>query len=468
MRHGIQGSDAVLPQQVAHRRPAPERFASSRSVASPLRIRSSRGEKGFVVTAFIAFVFGLLLIVNTLTQMGEDAYSIGRASIVVTLILPQLLLVISRPRGLRRWRHLAAPVTCFFFLSLLYYPRGVDSDDNWIPLLQVVLLGGFFTSVATFSWSSQALMLLNWIARGFILASLLCWAWLELKIPNYGPYINPNANGAALAYLFGVSLLSVRPGTSFVSKSTRVGWVTLALLAITSTVSRASLLAALTSIAVYIFWPLVCRRRSIFIATFCAPLLLVATITAFRSVLLDQAHALGFSAWSSDLTGKTLSTRSRIWEPVYSAIVERPIWGHGPDIDIAQLLNADLSSHSIYLQVALQTGLVGLSVLLFLLFRIWSTLWLGRTDLVVRGAGAFLIGMLIHEGFEVMLLQNNVALGTIVWFILGIGVARSIAADSNWPNQHSMSPGSFRPSKQFRKLNRVVANSAPARAPSSA
>ena len=235
-------------------------------------------------------------------------------------------------------------------------------------------------------------MLLNWIARGFILASLLYWAWLELPIPNYGPYINPNANGAALAYLFGLSLLSVRPGTSFVSKSTRVGWVSLALLAITSTVSRASLLAALASIAVYIFWPLVCRRRSIFIATFCAPLVLVATITAFRSVLLEQAHVLGFSTLSSDLTGKSLATRSRIWEPVYSAIVERPIWGHGPDIDIAQLLNADLSSHSIYLQVALQTGLVGLSVLLFLLFRIWFTLWLGRNDLVVRGAGAFLIG----------------------------------------------------------------------------
>ena len=244
--------------------------------------------------------------------------------------------------------------------------------------------------------------------------------------------------------------------------------MSLALLAIASTVSRASLLAALASIAVYIFWPLVCRRRSIFIATFCAPLVLVATITAFRSVLLEQAHAIGFSAWSSDMTGKSLATRSRIWEPVYSAIVERPIWGHGPDIDIAQLLNADLSSHSIYLQVALQTGLVGLSVLLFLLFRIWSTLWLGRNDLVVRGAGAFLIGMLIHEGFEVMLLQNNVALGTIVWFILGIGVARSIAVDSNWANQRSMSPGSFRPSKQFRKLNRVVVNSAPARVPSSA
>ena len=215
MRHGIEGSDAALPRQMAPRRITPARSANRTSVASTLRRRSSRGDKGFVVTAFIAFVFGLLLIVNTLTQMGEDAYSIGRASIVVTLILPQLILVISRPRGLRRRRHLAAPVACFVFLSLLYYPRGVDSDDNWIPLLQVVLLGGFFTSVATFSWSSQALMLLNWIARGFIFASLLYWAWMQLPIPNYGPYINPNANGAALAYLFGLSLLSVRHGAAF-------------------------------------------------------------------------------------------------------------------------------------------------------------------------------------------------------------------------------------------------------------
>ena len=83
---------------------------------------------------------------------------------------------------------------------------------------------------------------------------------------------------------------------------------------------------------------------------------------------------------------------------------------------------------------------------------------------MVRGAGAFLIGMLIHEGFEVMLLQNNVALGTIVWFILGIGVVRSIAVDSNWPNQRSMSPGNFRPNKQFRKRNSVDANSVPTRA----
>ena len=81
-------------QVVASRRLTPARSANRTSVASTLRIRSSRSEKGFIVTAFIAFVFGLLLIVNTLTQMGEDAYWIGRASIVVTLILPQLILVI--------------------------------------------------------------------------------------------------------------------------------------------------------------------------------------------------------------------------------------------------------------------------------------------------------------------------------------------------------------------------------------
>ena len=436
--------DPILDSISARRRPSSVRTDWQTPHTGNGLVTASSARRGFVVPALFALVLGILLILSTMTDMGDEAYWIGRNCLLVALIMPQVMALLQPATTVRTWRHLVVPLLCFVILFALYLPRGDESNDNWVPLIQIVLLAGFFASTATWTWTRGSLIVFLWIAQLFVLGSLVGWILLEFPVPFFGYYVNPNANGAVFAYLFGLSMLGVRPRKSLESVVWLCGWLGLTLLAIGTTVARASLLAMFAGMAVYVVWPALCRRRLIFMVAFWVPLTTIGAVTALEAIVIERAHEHGFGALSNDLTGKNLTTRSRVWEPILAAIVERPIWGHGSDIDVTDVVNADLSSHSMYLQVTLQAGFSGLAVLVFLLNRIWTTFWLGRRDPTVRAAGAAMIGMLLHQGFVVSLTQNHVAVGTIVWLILGVGVARSIALDGNRPFKQAATPNRVR------------------------
>ena len=73
----------------------------------------------------------------------------------------------------------------------------------------------------------------------------------------------------------------------------------------------------------------------------------------------------------------------------------------------------------------LQAGIVSLVVLGVTLWSIWLSLYNKRKDTIVRLAGSFLLGALVHEAFEVSLTQNNLTVGIIIWSIIAIGVGRA-------------------------------------------
>jgi len=85
------------------------------------------------------------------------------------------------------------------------------------------------------------------------------------------------------------------------------------------------------------------------------------------------------------------------------------------------------SSHNLYLQTTLQVGFVGLAALFVLLWVVWRQLWHRRRTPFARVAGAFLVGTLVHQMFEVSLTQVNLANGFLVWLVLAIGSSRAEA-----------------------------------------
>ncbi|OMD21169.1 hypothetical protein BJP51_32180 [Paenibacillus odorifer] len=125
-------------------------------------------------------------------------------------------------------------------------------------------------------------------------------------------------------------------------------------------------------------------------------------------------------------TGKNLySGRQIIWADLIT-VVKQNLWiGHGAGTLPSEVSNVRASSHSFYLQIALQTGILGLSSVLLLLLSVWRIMWHGRYDNRVRLSAAFFIGILYHQSFEVMLTQNNMAIALFQWLILAIGASYS-------------------------------------------
>ena len=108
-------------------------------------------------------------------------------------------------------------------------------------------------------------------------------------------------------------------------------------------------------------------------------------------------------------------------------IEEEPWWGQGvgfqPEADPQY---AGLSAHNLYLQIALQLGYVGVGLFVGFFGAIWASLWRNRRSRMVRLVGAFFIGIIVHESFEVTLTQNNLAIGCIFWLILSFGLNPSL------------------------------------------
>ena len=396
----------------------------------------------FTATPIFALALGTLLPLNTLTNVGDELSWIGRLSIAFTMSLPSLLLFGQLGARKGKSRSWLGFIACFSVLFLLYLPRGGDGDRDWVPLLQIALVAVFFGGCASCAWPYRSLKVLGWIAQFWLCVSLLTWIWYKYPIPFTAWYENSNANGAILAYVSGLAVFALPMGNTVNKKFTATGWLCAVTVLIATAMSRAAIMAVLLGTAIYIAWPAIVRTRTRHIATLVLLLGSVGGFFAMQTILASDMYDRGYNDLSHELTGKNLGTRTKVWKAAGELILERPLFGHGAETQISNMLGMDISSHSLYLQVILQVGFVGLATLLALFFVIWNTFWQGRRDPIVRLTGAFFCGMLLHQAFAVSLTQNNLALGVIAWLVLAIGVSRSLAI-----KDHSAKSTRRRPSR---------------------
>lgn len=88
----------------------------------------------------------------------------------------------------------------------------------------------------------------------------------------------------------------------------------------------------------------------------------------------------------------------------------------------SMIYNTDFSSHNMYLQTILQSGVVGLLLLLCLFWMIRGKL-VECGDFSSRVGVSLLLAMLVHECLEVSLTQNNFTYGLLIWTVIGISLA---------------------------------------------
>ena len=122
------------------------------------------------------------------------------------------------------------------------------------------------------------------------------------------------------------------------------------------------------------------------------------------------------------------SGRQRLWGGIFQAINESPFFGQGLSALPADFLDTGLSSHNLYLQVLLQSGYVGLFLLIVLLWLIMERLMSQPMDNNVALSIAMIVAVVIQETFEVCLLQNHLMVGLMMWMIIGVGIRHGTRA----------------------------------------
>ena len=114
------------------------------------------------------------------------------------------------------------------------------------------------------------------------------------------------------------------------------------------------------------------------------------------------------------------SPRELFWPIVLNLILAKPYFGYGAGTILRDVSEITFSTHSQFLQIALQTGAVGLAAFFLLLASLWTVLH-RQPDGALRALGlAVLTSVIITNIFGITLLQNAVSIGVLQWAVLGL------------------------------------------------
>lgn len=158
-----------------------------------------------------------------------------------------------------------------------------------------------------------------------------------------------------------------------------------------------------------------------------ALLLFAAYVTVFLAALSQVLIGIvGGGTFAFGLSVRT--PRELFWPIVLDLILARPYFGHGAGTILRDVSEITFSTHSHFLQVALQTGAAGLAAFMALLAALWVLLH-RQEDGALRALGlAVLTSVIVVNVFGITLLQNAVSIGVLQWTIIGTCMSPSAGA----------------------------------------
>ena len=232
--------------------------------------------------------------------------------------------------------------------------------------------------------------------------------------------INPNSIGM-LCFTLSALLIASKTDRQILSFS---NFLILSFLIISIAVlARASFLALTMLLATYMAWHFITQNRLTYWTTF---FLILTVISGSIFVLTNTSSSIFifFDVISQSLLGRNLDTgRDAIWTNLIPLLVERPFFGWGPSVNIAEISNSSQSAHNLYIQIMLQVGLLGLVCLILILAGIWKGLYSRKHSHLARCTGSYLLGIMILQAFEVTLTQNLIAFGVPFWVLAGFALS---------------------------------------------
>jgi O-antigen ligase len=182
-------------------------------------------------------------------------------------------------------------------------------------------------------------------------------------------------------------------------------------------------------------WPLFTRKKQLYYLVFWGFIIFMLAAIASYLFLTMFGGLEALNELSLKLFKKSMWTRTGIWSLLCGYIAEQPFFGYGTESASTLIVAPDwapqrktINSHSLYFELLLRFGVVGLLLFIILMFSIWKTLWIGRREKAVRVAGSFLLAALFFSSTVEFLIFNMQLRNGFAWIIFGIGMGASLRA----------------------------------------
>ena len=272
-------------------------------------------------------------------------------------------------------------------------------------------------------WEDNDVVYLARLMNAMIILNLLWIPFTKHILKFSGFYNNSNSLGCLCICALYFTLIQKRDQKKVIFKKLAILLDCIVLLL---SGSRASILASAFLMFGYFFRDQLIKKNNkklfyvLFFVIIVTGVAVVYVLPDFRSTEIGRV----VEDFSTKYFGKTIySGRQYIWKHMVSLSQNDPIFGLGLSTTFSAVKYGDArSAHSLYLQTIVQSGYVGLVLLMLFLFSIYkATLnrWTEESTLTVF----LILSMLIHEMFEVSLTQNNWDQGIVFWLIMGLGLS---------------------------------------------
>lgn len=353
---------------------------------------------------FLLFVISPLLYGSVLTN-----YIIALETVIL------ILLSITQIKKIKQYKLTDILLAVILYLTWMFGVLIIFSIEpmSIIRIIQFIGCISAFFVAATTKWRVKTIDLVARVVSVVILLMFIYWIVSGSNMSDFSLYYANPDTYCSLMFVFLAFLFFSTQRKSVIS-------IAICFLLIVFTGARASLLAAVIFILMlYLFQSKKIVKRANLLLLIEAVALFAFVIVYPMLMTLDIGSTL--DEYSHQYFGKNFfSGRQILWVELIEKIVQSPIIGYGLSAD-PEIVGFTKSSHNLYIQTALQSGIVGLSLLVVVLVSIYRRLVKIEENPYSILSACFIIAVLVHESLEICLTQNAIAFGFMIWFMMGLG-----------------------------------------------
>ncbi|WP_412520306.1 O-antigen ligase family protein [Staphylococcus simulans] len=363
----------------------------------------------------------VLLYIGTLNAI--DTSKVGLIALALSVALSGLNFIFSVSRKKEfRVAHLVILLISFLYLIIAIF-SGRDGSlmkelINPIQFLACILV------LCAFSFSKVTISFINklfWISTLFITFHFI--VWIIQGMPSQFKSIYPSSNLVGPYMFIAIYFILLKLITTRKKLFASV-ILLLGIMVLLASDTRSILLSMFVGLLVFVFWRVISKNLmsgTLFFGTFISFIFLV--IFLYPSLPKWRYYSV-VETWMRNHTGKSLmSGRAEIWSMLNNYLSLKPYFGYGPSTVASDLIGMQASSHNLYMNIALQVGIIGLIIFILLLYFIFMMMIKTNKSVVARLSSAFFIAILTHQIFEITLIQNQLSIGLFQWAIIGIGLS---------------------------------------------
>ncbi|TCT19880.1 O-antigen ligase [Melghiribacillus thermohalophilus] len=372
----------------------------------------------------------ILLILNILELTTQpELITIGKTGIQISLFISLILflyfIVFQTKKSVLTILPIFISLTAIAFLYTLshLYNRNFD-NDRILATFMITLM--YLVVLTHIDWKKKHFNFISFTS--IILVLLLFINWLSSDMPFQkfeGIIRNPNLTGIFLFILMFFQLLGLVKGKILYN-----------ILIVFSIIINLFLIYVTTSRTVYlsifiIILSLTVMKFSKKLYKYLFYIFVLFNLTSFFVYfkLYNSSYRNILNEWSREYFNKNFfSGRQTIWDEAVKYGIQSPIIGHKVGIKPDEYLSTKgyAHVHNQYLQIFLESGMLGFISFLIFLVVLWKYLSINLESYVIKLSSSFYLGIIVYQNYELNLLLVNKSIGFLLWLIIFLGVGFSI------------------------------------------